>query len=186
MVKLTNDTVRTLPVKGSDTLYADSETPGLYLRVRAGGSRSYIIQWRQGQFQRRSTVGKVGILTVDEARKKARKLISGIDDGHDPIAARVKARVDDKQLFGVLADEYLEARVRDMKPRSLEQCRLHLLKHFRLLHKLPLKKIDRATVAAELRAISKERGRLPPTAAAARCRRSSAGRLARASPRSTP
>ena len=107
MVKLTNETVRTLPVKGSDTLYADSETPGLYLRVRAGGSRSFIIQWRQGQFQRRSTVGKVGILTVDEARKKARKLMSGIDDGHDPVAAKAKARVDDKQLFGVLVDEYL-------------------------------------------------------------------------------
>ena len=74
-----------------------------------GGSRTFIIQWRQGQFQRRSTVGKVGILTVDEARKKARKLISGIDDGHDPIAAKAKARIDDRQLFGVLVDEYLQS-----------------------------------------------------------------------------
>ena len=115
-MKLTNDTVRTLPVKGSDTLYADSETPGLYLRVRAGGSRTFIIQWRQGQFQRRSTIGKVsGILSVDEARRKARKLISDIDDGHDPIAAKAKSRVDDKQLFGVLADEYLPIRAKDMK-----------------------------------------------------------------------
>ena len=158
MVKLTNETVRTLPVKGSDTLYADSETPGLYLRVRAGGSRSFIIQWRQGQFQRRSTVGKVGILSVDEARKKARKLLVGIDDGHDPVAAKAKARADDRQLFSVLVDEYLEVRVKDMKPRSLEQCRLHLLKYFKPLHKLPLKKIDRATVAAELRTIIRERG----------------------------
>ena len=99
MVKLTNETVRALPVKGSDTLYADSETPGLYLRVRAGGSRTFIIQWRQGQFQRRSTVGKVGILSVDEARKRARKLLVGIDDGHDPVAAKARARADDKQIF---------------------------------------------------------------------------------------
>ena len=158
MVKLTNETVRTLPVKGTDTLYADSETPGLYLRVRAGGSRSFIIQWRQGQFQRRSTVGKVGILSVDEARKKARKLLVGIDDGHDPVAAKAKARVDDKQLFGVLVDEYLPVRAKDMKPRSLEQTTLHLRKYWKPLHKLPLKKIDRATVAAELRTIIKERG----------------------------
>ena len=157
-MKLTNDTVRTLPVKGSDTLYADSEVPGLYLRVRAGGSRSFVIQWRQGQFQRRSTVGKVGILTVDEARKKARKLISGIDDGHDPIAAKARARVDDKQLFGVLVDEYLPIRAKDMKPLSLEQTTFHLRKLWKPLHKLPLKKIDRATVAAELRSIAKERG----------------------------
>ena len=157
-MKLTNDTVRTLPVKGSDTLYADNETPGLYLRVRAGGSRSFVIQWRQGQFQRRSTIGKVGILTVDEARKKARKALVGIDEGHDPIAAKAKARVDDRQLFGVLVDEYLPVRARDMKPLSLEQTTLHLRKFWKPLHKLPLKKIDRATVAAELRSIAKERG----------------------------
>jgi integrase len=158
MVKLTNETVRALPVKGSDTLYADSETPGLYLRVRAGGSRSFIIQWRQGQFQRRSTVGKVGILSVDEARKRARKLLVGIDDGHDPVAAKAKARVDDKQIFETVAREYLERRVRDMKPRSLEGTRLHLLKYFKPLHRLPLRKIDRGMVAVELRSISKERG----------------------------
>jgi integrase len=158
MVKLTNETVRALPVKGSDTLYADSETPGLYLRVRAGGSRSFIIQWRQGQFQRRSTVGKVGILSVDEARKRARKLLVGIDDGHDPVAAKAKARVDDKQIFETVAREYLERRVKDMKPRSLEGTRLHLLKHFKPLHRLPLRKIDRGMVAGELRSISKERG----------------------------
>ena len=158
MVKLTNETVRTLPVKGTDTLYADSETPGLYLRVRAGGSRSFIIQWRQGQFQRRSTVGKVGILSVDEARKKARKLLVGIDDGHDPVAAKARARVEDKQLFGVLVDEYLPIRSKDMKPLSLEQATLHLRKYWKPLHKLPLKKIDRVTVAAELRTIIKARG----------------------------
>ena len=157
-MKLTNDTVRTLPVKGTDTLYPDSETPGLYLRVRKGGSRSFVIQWRQGQFQRRSTIGKVGILTVDEARKKARKALVGIDEGHDPIVAKHKARVDNRQLFGVLVDEYLPVRARDMKPLSLEQTTLHLRKFWKPLHKLPLKKIDRATVAAELRSIAKERG----------------------------
>jgi hypothetical protein len=154
MVKLTNDTVRTLPVKGTDTLYADKETPGLYLRVRKGGSRTFIIQWRQGEFQRRSTVGKVGILTVDEARKKARKLLVGIDDGHDPIVAKAKARTDDKQLFSVLIEEYLEIRAKDMKPLSLEQTTLHLRKYWKPLHKLALKKIDRATVAAELRTMA--------------------------------
>jgi integrase len=158
MAKLTNDTVRTLPVRGSDTLYADAEVPGLYLRLRSGGSRTFIIQWRQGQLQRRSTVGKVGVLTVDEARKKARKLLVGIDEGNDPVAVKAKARADDKQLFGVLAEEYLSLRAKDMKPLSLEQTTLHLRKYWKPLHRLPLKKIDRATVAAELRVIGKDRG----------------------------
>lgn len=159
MAKLTNDTVRTLSAgdKG-DALFPDHEVPGLYLRVRSGGSRTYTIQWRQGQFQRRSTIGKVGVLTLDEARKKARKALVGIDDGHDPVAAKAKSRLNDKQAFSVVIEEYLEARAKDMKPLSLEQCTLHLRKYFKPLHKLPVAKIDRALVASELRAISKERG----------------------------
>ena len=76
-----------------------------------GGSRTFVIQWRQGSFSVEHR-GRVGHLTVDEARRKARKLISGIDDGIDPIAAKAKARVDDRQLFGVLVDEYLPVRPR--------------------------------------------------------------------------
>ena len=88
MVRLTNDNVRTLPAKGVDVLYPDDETPHFYLRVREGGSRTFLIQWRQGQVQRRSTVGKVGVYSLDEARRKARKLLVDIDNGTDPIARR--------------------------------------------------------------------------------------------------
>ena len=161
-IKFTNDTVRTLPAKGSDTLYPDSDprngVPGLYLRVRAGGSRTFIIQWRQGEFQRRSTIGKVGVLSLDEARKAARKVIVGIDAGHDPVAAKAKARVNDNQVFLKLARDYLNDRARDMKPSSLAMCKLHIEKYWKPLHRLPVGKIDRALIASELRTIIKERG----------------------------
>lgn len=158
MAKLTNDTVRTLPVKGTDVVYPDQEVPGLYLRVRAGGSRTFIIQWRQGQFQRRSTIGKVGVLSLDEARKKARKALVGIDEGHDPVAVRAKSRADSKLIFETVAREYLDIRAKDMKASSLDQCTRHLLKYFKPLHRLAIGKIDRATIAIELRAISKKSG----------------------------
>lgn len=162
-IKLTNETVRTLPAKKSgDAIYADTDkrngVPGLYLRVRAGGSRTFVIQWRQGQFQRRSTVGKVGVLSLDEARKKARKLLVGIDEGHDPIVVKARAKADNAQLFGTVAEDYLKARAKDMKPLSLDQCARHLRLYWKPIHKLPLAKIERATVAAELRTIAKERG----------------------------
>ena len=169
--KLTNDTVRTLPAKASgDAIYPDSDNrngvPGLYLRVRAGGSRTFIIQWRQGQFQRRSTIGKAGVLTLDEARKAARKLLVGIDEGRDPIVLKAKARTDNSQLFLPLAEQYLAHRSKDMKPLSLDQCSRHLKMYWKPFHKLPLAKIERATVAAELRTIIRERGPV----AADRCR----------------
>jgi len=158
MVKLTEATIRTLPLKGTDALYPDDDVPNFYLRVREGGSRTFLIQWRQGQVQRRSTVGKVGVYSLDEARKKARKLLVDIDNNIDPIARKAQARVDDRQLFGVLADEYLEFRAKDLRPRSLVQCRHHLQTYFVSLRGLPLHRINRATIAAELRTVAKERG----------------------------
>lgn len=164
--KLTNDTIRTLPAgpKG-DAIYPDADSkqgvPGLYLRVRKSGSRTFVIQWRQGDFQRRSTVGKVGVLTLDDARKKARKLLVGIDEGHDPVAAKARAKVTDKLLFEAVAKEYLAAREADMKASSLDQCTRHLQLYFKPFNRLAITKIDRALVAAELRAISKARGAVP-------------------------
>lgn len=163
MVKLTNDTVRTLPAGTSgDAIYPDADSrngvPGLCLRVRAGGSRTFIIQWRQGQLQRRSTIGKVGVLSLDEARKAARKVLVGIEDGNDPVAMKAKSRADDKQVFSKVTEEYLEARQSDLKPRSLVECRKHLMRYFKPLHNLPIAKTDRALIAAELRTIIKEHG----------------------------
>jgi integrase len=161
--KLTNHTVRNLPAGSSgDAIYPDSDprsgVPGLCLRVRGGGSRTFIIQWRQGQFQRRATIGKVGVLSLDEARKAARKALVGIDEGSDPLAARAKSRADGKLIFETVAREYLDVRVKDMKPGSLDQCQRHLLKYFKPLHRLAIGKIDRATIAVELRAIAKKNG----------------------------
>ena len=158
MTKLTNDNVRTLPVKGSDTLYPDDACDNFYLRVRAAGSRTYCIQWRQGGLQRRATIGKVSHLSLDEARQRARKLLVGVYDGVDPIAQKAQARVDDRQLFSVLATEYLEIRARDMRPSSLTSYTLHLQTYFAPLHRLPVSRIDRATVAIQLRTIAKDRG----------------------------
>ena len=163
MKKLTNDRVRTLPAGPSgDAIYPDSDprsgVPGLCLRVREGGSRTFIIQWRQGQFQRRATIGRVGVLSLDEARKAARKALVGIDEGNDPVAVRAKSRADGKLIFETVAREYLDIRAKDMKPGSLDQCQRHLLKYFKSLHRLAIGKIDRATIAVELRAIAKKSG----------------------------
>jgi integrase len=163
VIKLTNDTVRTLQAGDTgDTIYPDSDrrhgVPGLCLRVREGGSRTFMIQWRQGRKQRRFTLGKAGVMTLDDARKKARKMLVGIEDGADPIAEKAKARIDDQQEFSVLMRTYLKGRAGDMKPSSLEQCTLHLQKYWKPFHQLPVSRIEKAMVAAELRKIAEDRG----------------------------
>ena len=85
-------------------------------------------------------------------------MLVDIDNGMDPITQKAQARVEDRQLFGAMAAEYLDFRAKDMRARSLEGCRLHLLKYFTPLHRLPLHKINRATIAAELRTVARDRG----------------------------
>jgi integrase len=161
-MKLTNENVRTLPAKTGDTLYPDNDkhngVPGLFLRVRKGGSRTFIIKWRQGAMQRRAVVGKVGVINLDEARKAARKLIVGIDEGNDPVALKAKARVDDQQLFEKLAQDYLNVREKDLKPGSFDQYQRHLRLYSKPFNRVSVSKIDRALIAAELRNIARDRG----------------------------
>lgn len=161
-VKLTNENIRTLPAKSADTLYPDTDkhsgVPGLFLRVREGGSRTFIAKWRQGAMQRRHNIGKVGIISLDDARKAARELFVGIDKGVDPVAAKARAKVDGSRLFLPLAEDYLARRAKDMKPGSLDQITRHLRLYWKPLHNLAVSKIDRALIASELRTMIDERG----------------------------
>lgn len=160
-MKITASNLTKLPLptgETKETQYADAECPGLYVRVRKSGYRSFELRWREGQFHRRIMVGKVGVFSLDEARKKARKLLVGIDDGKDPIVSKAKAKADASTVFLPLAREYLDVRAKDMKPQSLDQCKRHIEKYWKPLHRLAVMKIERATVAAELRTIGKTRG----------------------------
>lgn len=161
--KLTNDTVRTLPAGPTgDAIYSDIDSrngvPGLCLRVREGGSRTFMVQWRQGSKQRRFTLGKVGVLTLEDARKQARKVLVAIEEGNDPIAEKAKTRVNDQNEFLTLAREYLAARAKDMKPRSHAEYKHHLEKYLKPFHQLPVGRIERAMVASELRTIAAVNG----------------------------
>jgi integrase len=81
-----------------------------------------------------------------------------MDNGIDPRtkqAARIEAS---KTIFAGVMQDYLEARARDMKPRSFIESKRHLEKHCAPFHKLPIAGIKRATVAGRLREIVKENG----------------------------
>jgi len=64
----------------------DVELRGFGLRVRAGGTKSYIVQYRNAEGRtRRLTVGVCGRLTPDAARSKARQMLAAVDRGEDPV-----------------------------------------------------------------------------------------------------
>lgn len=75
-------------VSRKQTLFWDAKTPGLGLRVTAGGSRAYIFESRLGGETIRLTIGDAATWELGRARTEASRLKVLTDQGQDPRAAR--------------------------------------------------------------------------------------------------
>jgi hypothetical protein len=94
-VKLTANTVRTaaLPAGKGEAILFDDDVPGFGLRLREGGSRSFVFQYRLGTKQRRMALGTASGLTVARARKTAEGLYHrGSGKTRQPIGSKRSAR----------------------------------------------------------------------------------------------
>jgi integrase len=88
----------TCPSGESEVYLWDSSQPGLGLRVRSSGSRSYIFQRRLERQNIKITIGSPDSWDIDQARAEASRLSRLIDKGIDPreqareeVAAKARA-----------------------------------------------------------------------------------------------
>lgn len=108
MPKLTKRFVDALKPVTRDTLFRDSDLIGFGLRVKPSGSSTWIIQYRNAAGRtRKLAIGKLGVLTPDEARQRARRRLGDVADGNDPSATRNAAR--GAMSVADLCREYLDA-----------------------------------------------------------------------------
>ncbi len=119
--KLSKRTVDAEPINGKDRKIFDALLPGFHLRVKPSGMKSFAIQYRtRGGRQRSLTIGRYGILTVEEARQEARQLLAQVARGEDPSQQRHTQR--HAISMQTLWEEYLEKHARPKKaPRSVEE-----------------------------------------------------------------
>lgn len=74
----------TCPAGKSQAFLRDGKGNGLRVRVTAGGAKSYVFEAKLKRQTIRRTIGDVRALTIDDARKEARKLQATLDLGNDP------------------------------------------------------------------------------------------------------
>ena len=93
MAKLTKRIVESSQPEASDLFLWDDEVAGFGLRLRPSGRRSFIVQYRtrEGR-QRRRTLGRFPVMTVDQARRDAKEWLMGAQRGTDLAEAADRQR----------------------------------------------------------------------------------------------
>ena len=152
--KLTKTTVAalTLPRRKSELLVFDADLPGFGVRLREGGSKTWIFQYKLGSKHRRITLGRVSALEPKAAREQASKLHAQVRLGQDPAGIRAESRARADETFGACVRLFL-AWQRD-RVKAFRDVERHLVRNLAALHNLPLAKIDQRTIAGQLARIS--------------------------------
>lgn len=107
--KITKRLVDSLKPEAEGDLFVwDTELHRFGLRMKPSGTGSYLILYRvRGRNQRMNTFARVGTITPDEARARARRLLAEVDDGGDPKERKTQARA--ALTVSELCEQYLEA-----------------------------------------------------------------------------
>jgi integrase len=148
-----------LPPDKSETIVFDETLSGFGLRVRAGGKRTWIAQYRLGGKQRRVTIGTAETLDADEARRRARSVLAKVHLGTDPQLEKATARAQATVTLGSIVDSYLARHAaKRLKPSTFTDVRRYLRQHWAPLLELPVRNVTRADVAARLARIADANG----------------------------
>lgn len=134
----------------TDQILFDDDLPGFGVRLRAGGKRTWIVQYRVGALQKRLTLGNVAALDADKARAVAKLELAKITLGGDPQAKKAEEKARAKHTLGAVADQYLESQRARLKPKTHSEATRYLRNHWKPLRDVPLHKITRLDVATRV------------------------------------
>jgi integrase len=159
-MKLTATTLRSLALPHGlrERTFFDDELAGFGVRIRAGGSRTWIVQYKIGDKHRRLTLGPVNALDPGKARATAKDILAAVRLGKDPAAEKAEQREKLAETFGALLPRFLARQRQRLKPRSYEEVERHLLAHAKSLHSHAVESIDRRTIAIRLAEIAEQNG----------------------------
>jgi integrase len=147
-----------LPPGKTDHIEWDDDVPGFGIRLREGGSRSFIFQYKTGERQRRIALGSVTAIDISKARETAKDLYARVRLGQDPAGDKADAKIKAAETFEATAARFLEYQRTRLRPKSYSGVERHVLKHAKTLHGLQLAKIERRDIATTIAAVADNAG----------------------------
>ena len=144
MLKLTKRTVDAISPTGADHFVWDQHLAGFGVRVSPKGQKSFLIQYRyQGRTQR-MRLGRLGLITADDARKKARILLGEAEAGKNPALAASTRRKAPK--LNEVSERFIKEHVKIRLKPSTQQNYISVLNTY-VLPVLGHKRITDITLA---------------------------------------
>jgi integrase len=109
------------PVADKDrTVFWDTTMPGFGLMVTRNGARSYVVQYRAHGRSRRLTLD-AGALSLDAAKREARKRLGEVAKGGDPVAERRRETAAASDTLRAVAEAYFRREGKNI--RTMEERR---------------------------------------------------------------
>jgi integrase len=153
----------------TDQLFWDDDIPGFGLRLRGGGSRSWVFQYALGDKQRRLSLGAATPESFSTVKDKDGKIKLGIRDqvaqlhakvklGQDPASDKTEARKRASDTFETIAKKYLGAKKDSTRLGTYRETERHILKHAKPLNGLQVAKIARRDIATLVGTIKNNSG----------------------------
>jgi hypothetical protein len=103
-------------------------------------------------------LGSASSVPLSVARENASKLEAEIRLGGDPALKNQTANLAADNTFGILANQYLEARESKWRLKSYTTYQRHLLNYAKPLHRLPITAVSQRNIANLLTDITKGSG----------------------------
>ena len=139
-----------LPRGKSEAIFFDGDIGGFGIRIRESGARSWIFQYDFAGKTKRVTIGKSSAVEPGKARLIASELHAKVRLGQDPAAVKAESQARTAEIFGAVLKPYLQWQRARVRPSTLKHIERHLVTNLKALHSLPITKVDRRAVAAQL------------------------------------
>src|SRR5262249_48727512 len=142
----------------AEAIFFDDDLPGHGIRLRAGGSCTWVFQYKLGTKHRRMSLGKFPAISAVAARKTAGQLHAEGRLGNDPAFAKASKQAKASETFGAVLKIYLARRRRQVRASTYKENERHLDRNLRALHELPLVQVDQRTIAGQLSRLTDQTG----------------------------